>query len=154
MKLYRNLSMMAGLFTIMGLLSSCTVLQWRETDTEIMERHEELNIPATLSYFEVDSLDLKIRILEVSQFQKEINLLFLHGSPSSLSAWNGYMTDSTLIDRANLYTLDRPGYGYSNFGDEMTSISLQAHLISEIISEKHLNNVITVGSSYGGPLAA
>ncbi|MBX2827558.1 MAG: alpha/beta hydrolase, partial [Flavobacteriaceae bacterium] len=38
--------------------------------------------------------------------------------------------------------------------DEMTSISLQAHLISEIISEKHLNNVITVGSSYGGPLAA
>ena len=118
MKSYRNLFMIAGLFFIMSLFSSCTVLQWRETDTEIRERHEELNIPAIVSYFEVDSLDLKIRVLEVSQYQKQVNLLFLHGSPSSLSAWNGYMTDSLLIDKANLYTLDRPGYGYSNFGDE------------------------------------
>ncbi|MDC8005247.1 alpha/beta hydrolase [Aureisphaera galaxeae] len=154
MKSYRNLLKIAGLFFIISLLSSCTVLQWRETDEEIMKRHRKLNIPAQISYFEVDSLDLNIRVLEVSEQDKEINLLFFHGSPSSLSAWNGYMTDSLLMEKANLYTVDRPGYGYSNFGDEMTSIDLQAQLMSALISERKWENVIAIGSSYGGPLAA
>ena len=81
-------------------------------------------------------------------------MVFFHGSPSSLSAWEGYLVDSSLRESANMHAIDRPRYGYSNFGDEMTSIETQAQLMSALINEKKLTNVIVIGASYGGPLAA
>lgn len=133
---------------------SCTVLQWRSTDAEIYERFNAINIPTEISYYTIDSLDLKVRVQEIKQAKHTINVVFLHGSPSSLSAWNGYLKDTTLINKAQLYAIDRPGYGYSNFGDELISIKLQAEVISALINDYQLENVIAVGSSYGGPLAA
>lgn len=139
-----------------GLVSfpSCTSLQWRATDAEIRQNFAARNIPTTISYFEVDTLDLKVRVQHITQSDNNINLLFFHGSPSSLLAWNGYLADTVLIKKANLLAIDRPGYGYSNFGDEMPSIILQAQIMSALINEYELKNVIAVGSSYGGPLVA
>ncbi|WP_299884710.1 alpha/beta hydrolase [uncultured Lacinutrix sp.] len=134
--------------------SSCTVLQWRSSDAEIKNYFNKKEIPNQLSYHTVDSLDIKIRVLEVKASKKNVNLVFFHGSPSSLSAWNGYLNDTSFIKEANLYAIDRPGYGYSNFGDEMASIKKQARIMSSLINEYKLENVIVVGSSYGGPLAA
>lgn len=71
-----------------------------------------------------------------------------------MSAWNGYLKDSTLIKKANLHAVDRPGYGYSNFGKELPEIAPQAQLMSNLIDKYGWENVITIGSSYGGPLAA
>ncbi|MBU2994860.1 alpha/beta hydrolase [Cellulophaga baltica] len=137
------------------LYTSCTVLQWRKTDKELKEKFDKLNIESTISYFKVDSLNLKTRIFSVTPKENNnINFVFFHGSPSSLSAWEGYLADSILRTEANMYAIDRPGYGYSNFGDEMTSIDKQAQIMSTIINENQLKNVIVVGSSYGGPLAA
>jgi pimeloyl-ACP methyl ester carboxylesterase len=134
--------------------TSCTVLQWRSTDTEIKTYFDKKQIPTTVSYYAIDSLDLNIRVLEVKEANQNVNLVFFHGSPSSLSAWNGYLNDSTFVKQANLYAIDRPGYGHSNFGDEITSIKLQADIMSDLINHYKLENVIAVGSSYGGPLAA
>ncbi|MCH9661843.1 MAG: alpha/beta hydrolase [Bacteroidetes bacterium] len=143
----------AVLLTIMA-FPSCTTLQWRETDSEITERFQKKNIPSKVSYYAVDSLDLTIRIQEVSRPNNKINLVFFHGSPSSLSAWNAYLQDTTLLKKANMIAIDRPGYGYSNFGDEMPDITLQADIMSALFKAYELENVIAIGSSYGGPLAA
>ncbi|MEM7085876.1 MAG: alpha/beta hydrolase [Bacteroidota bacterium] len=134
--------------------SSCTTLQWRASDNEIRERFSEQNIPTEVLYFNVDSLQLKVRLQQVTQSEEAVNIVFFHGSPSSLSAWNAYLLDTTLIRSANLVAVDRPGYGYSNFGDQMPSIQLQAEVMSSLIDHHQLKNVIAVGSSYGGPLAA
>lgn len=136
------------------LFTSCTVLQWRSTDKEIYTSFQEKKIPTSISYFKVDSLDLKIRVQHIKQADSTINLVFFHGSPSSLSAWNGYLKDSILATKANLHAVDRPGYGYSNFGDAMTSIKKQAIIMSALLNDYKLENVIAIGSSYGGPLAA
>lgn len=134
--------------------TSCTVLQWRSTDKEIKTYFDGKGIVSEVSYFNVDSLDLKIRVQHVKQSKNDVNLLFFHGSPSSLSAWNGYFNDTLLIKKAKMHAVDRPGYGYSNFGDEMTSIKTLARLMSNLIDAYELKNVIAIGSSYGGPLAA
>jgi pimeloyl-ACP methyl ester carboxylesterase len=134
--------------------SSCTVLQWRKSDQEIQQKFNELKIASEISYFKVDSLDLNIRIQSVASNEQNINLVFFHGSPSSLSAWDGYLVNTTLREITNMHAIDRPGYGYSNFGDEMTSIDIEAQLMSALINNKKLTNVIVIGSSYGGPLAA
>lgn len=135
-------------------LSSCTSLQYRYNDGEIRSAFAKANIPTTISYVEIDSLDLKIRVQSITQGNDSIHLVFLHGSPSSLSAWNRYLKDSTLYSSVSMHAIDRPGYGYSNFGDEMPSISLQAEVINTVINSKQLDNVIAIGSSYGGPLVA
>lgn len=135
-------------------LSSCTVLQWRSTDKEIKAYFNQKNIDPKISYFDIDSLDLKIRIQHITQSKNNINLLFFHGSPSSLSAWNGYFNDTLLIKKANLHAIDRPGYGYSNFGNEITSIKTQAQIMSRLIDHYNLKNIIAIGSSYGGPLVS
>lgn len=135
-------------------LTSCTVLQWRSSDQEIKTYFKEKGIIPQISYFSIDSLDLKLRVQAVKQSKNDINLIFFHGSPSSLSAWNSYFIDTLLLKKANLYAIDRPGYGYSNFGDEITSIKTQARIMSQLIAHYNLKNNIVVGSSYGGPLVA
>ena len=135
--------------------TSCTVLQWRNSDEEISQKFNDLDIVTNISYFRVDSLDVDIRVQSVPSEGKEtFNLVFLHGSPSSLSAWDGYLVNDSLRQVATMHAIDRPGYGYSNFGDEITSIDTQSQIISAVIDDKQLENVIVIGSSYGGPVAA
>ncbi|WP_138940668.1 alpha/beta fold hydrolase [Aquimarina agarivorans] len=143
-----------GITSLILLLNSCAVLQWRENDDEINERFSNYKIPTNIDYFEIDSLNLKIRTQHITQSSNNLNIIFFHGSPSSLSAWNGYLKDSLLIKKANLHAIDRPGYGYSNFGKELPEIEPQAEAMNQLIDYYQLKNVITIGSSYGGPLAA
>ncbi len=143
-----------ALLVVVYAVSSCTVLQWRASDVEIHEKFDGLEIPTRISYFQVDSLDLAVRVQQVERSDATSNVVFFHGSPSSLSAWDGYLTDSLLRTRSNLYAVDRPGYGYSNFGEEMPSIKQQTAVMSALIDDYDLEDVIVVGSSYGGPLAA
>lgn len=134
--------------------TSCTVLQWRKSDVEIQQKFKEFEVDSKISYFEVDSLDLNVRIQEIKSEGKSINLVFFHGAPSSISTWEKYLTDTTLLAKANMYAIDRPGYGYSNFGKEIPSIDAQAKIFNFILKEKALENIVTIGSSYGGPIAA
>jgi pimeloyl-ACP methyl ester carboxylesterase len=82
-------------------------------------------------------------------------VLFIHGSPGSLSAFIHFLTDTVLLDHALLITADRPGFGYSNFGNAEPSLQKQAETLKPLL-EKYKENrpVVLVGHSLGGPLAA
>jgi pimeloyl-ACP methyl ester carboxylesterase len=82
-------------------------------------------------------------------------VLFIHGSPGSLSAFIHFLTDSILLHRALLISTDRPGFGHSNFGNAEGSLSKQSEALKPIL-EQYKNNrpVILVGHSLGGPLIA
>ncbi|PQJ32040.1 alpha/beta hydrolase [Nonlabens arenilitoris] len=135
-------------------LSSCKSLQYRLPDDAIYSAFAKADLPTTISYVKIDSMDLKVRVQSVTQTKTIYNIVFLHGSPSSLTAWQAYLKDSLLHGTVNLHAVDRPGYGYSDFGKEMTSIDTQTKVISEVIDQLNLENVIAVGTSYGGPVAA
>jgi len=87
--------------------------------------------------------------------EKKPLVLFVHGSPGSLSAFIHFLADSSLRDISLLITTDRPGFGYSNFGIGEGSLEKQAKILRPIL-EEHKNNrpVILVGHSLGGPLIA
>lgn len=82
------------------------------------------------------------------------NLLLLHGSPSSLSSWSALYADSAFMNTFKIIAVDRPGYGYSNFGHVEISIAKQAEIIEAIIDSLELSTTILLGASYGGPVAA
>jgi pimeloyl-ACP methyl ester carboxylesterase len=82
-------------------------------------------------------------------------ILFVHGSPGSLSAFIHFLADTTLSSRALLISADRPGFGYSNFGNAESSLLKQAETLKPILNEFQNNRPITlVGHSLGGPLIA
>lgn len=140
---------------ILGILiTSCTKLQYRESDEELRTRFKEIELTPQISYYRVDSLKAKLRMLKLSKPDNKINIVFFHGSPSSLSSWNQYFNDTLLLNKANLWAIDRPGLGYSKFGKAIPSIKLQADIMNAILEDFKLKNIITVGTSYGGPLAA
>ena len=150
----RSVKFTVATLVVIFTVSSCKVWQWRASDEEIADKFKTLHIPTHISYFNVDSLDLALRVQHTVYADSVVNVVFFHGSPSSLSAWDGYLTDSLLRTRSNLYAVDRPGYGYSNFGKGMPSIKQQATIMSALLDSYDLENVVLVGASYGGPLAA
>jgi pimeloyl-ACP methyl ester carboxylesterase len=82
-------------------------------------------------------------------------ILFVHGSPGSLSAFIHFLADSTLTNEALLICADRPGFGYSNFGNAEPSLQKQALTLKPILEKyKRDKPVILVGHSLGGPLIA
>ena len=80
-------------------------------------------------------------------------VLFLHGSPGSLSAFIDFLADSALRENALLITADRPGFGASNFGNGETSLEAQADFLKPILEEYNGNRpILLVGHSLAGAL--
>ncbi|GEQ86995.1 alpha/beta hydrolase [Patiriisocius marinistellae] len=133
---------------------SCTSLQYRKPDIKIIDEFKKKGVSSEMYYYQKDELNINIRVQKVKLSDQDINVVFFHGSPSSLTAWQEYMGDPALGKAANLFAIDRPGYGYSNFGKAMPSIEEQAVLINAVVKDLKLDNIITIGTSYGGSLAA
>jgi len=82
-------------------------------------------------------------------------VIFVHGSPGSLSAFIEFLGDSSLLKQAQLISVDRPGFGSANFGHAEPSLQKQAAVIKSVIDKnKHNRPVYLVGHSLGGPLIA
>jgi pimeloyl-ACP methyl ester carboxylesterase len=80
-------------------------------------------------------------------------LFFVHGSPGSWDAFSVYMKDRDLLAKYRMVSIDRPGFGYSQFGDAK-NMADQSAIISPLL--QYINNkkpVYIIGHSLGGPLA-
>lgn len=82
-------------------------------------------------------------------------VLFVHGAPGSWDAYMRYLGDTALMHRAQLVSVDRPGYGNSGMGQSVTSIEAQAAMLQPILdANKSGKPAILVGHSLGGPVIA
>jgi len=81
-------------------------------------------------------------------------VVLVHGSPGSSSAYLDYMQDSSLLEKAQLVAVDRPGFGYSNLGKAEHSLELQAKAFLPILEKYSTRKTILVGHSFGGPVIA
>lgn len=81
-------------------------------------------------------------------------LFFVHGSPGSWNAFEKYMRDKDLLKKYRMVSIDRPGFGFSQFGDAK-NLDDQSALISPLV--KILQNgkaIYGIGHSLGGPMVA
>ena len=79
-------------------------------------------------------------------------LFFVHGSPDGWITYKNFMQDKDLLTKYRMISIDRPGFGYSQFGDAK-NLEDQSKLISPLVrSIQNGKPVYAVGHSYGGPV--
>jgi pimeloyl-ACP methyl ester carboxylesterase len=159
-----------ALFTILVLAIGTLVVAWivdfRQTDQELAEEFKGQRIRPTIHYYRVKDRNGEVRTIRFMETPARVEhtpaekpmrpvVLFVHGAPSSLSFFNEFFKDTMLLNRAQLVAVDRPGYGYSDFGRVETSVVRQAELLQPLIDRyRNAPYLMVVGSSYGGSVSA
>lgn len=85
---------------------------------------------------------------------KDTTVVFIHGAPGSWSAFVDFFKVNQLKEVVNIISVDRPGYGYSDFGEAVISLESQSKSIMNAVNEIANDHLILVGHSLGGPVAA
>ena len=136
---------------IIILFSFNTLADFRESDKKLKKEFKEINKEVNIDF--VDYEGKQLRYYSPNPIDNtQPSILFIHGAPGTGSSYFNYLKDADLMAKANLISLDRLGYGYSDFGNAETSIQKQAESIYAIIKKHELNNIILFGWSYGVPI--
>lgn len=146
---------------LVGTLIAAWFVDSRQTDAQIAAEFKGQPIRPTIHYYQVKvpgETTRTIRFIETPAHTGDSAqpvVLFVHGAPSSLSFFKAFFKDTMLLNRAQLVAVDRPGYGYSDFGRVETSIIRQAKLLQPLIDRyRKAPYLMVVGSSYGGSVSA
>ncbi|MCU0404130.1 MAG: alpha/beta hydrolase [Chitinophagaceae bacterium] len=142
------------LFLIASLLIADRFIQFRSTDEEIRNHYARHKLPINITYYE--ALGRQMRYISTGNDPSKPIILFIHGAPSSSGYYRHFLSDTSLRKLANLIAVDRPGYGYSGFGEPEPDIGKQAAMIAPILDSlnKGSGPVVVVGASYGTPVAS
>lgn len=140
-----------GLLVVAGFVIDHYV-QFRKDDAELERIFASVHVPAKIGYY--TARGRRLRYISAGG-DSLATLLFLHGSPGSISYYSRRFADTAIAHNFRVYALDRPGYGYSGFGDPVASIQEQAEMIRPMLDSLHQarHPIIVVGSSYGSSVA-
>lgn len=150
-RLLRILVIIIGIIIIACLVFDHYV-QFRRSDEELNKIFAEQHIDASIHYYTTHGRRLRYVAAGNDSLP---TLLFLHGSPGSISYYSSRYKDSSLQGHFRIYAVDRPGYGYSGLGDPEPSIQKQAEMVRPLLDSLHQakHPIIVVGSSYGASIA-
>jgi pimeloyl-ACP methyl ester carboxylesterase len=144
-KMFWVLSILLLLWLILA--QSC--LRFRQSDADAKIEFEKVQVQLTTSTFAINKHHLHYALTGSNDLP---TLFFVHGSPGSWDAFSKYMKDKELLSRFRMVSIDRPGFGQSDFGNP-EHLSVQSELISPLF--KILDNhkpMFLVGHSLGGPM--
>lgn len=150
----RKVSIFLSIIAIIAVIPSCLLKKYIYTDAELEERYKNKSLKPNYQFINFNGKKLHYVVMAKSDTLPL--LLFVHGAPG---AWYGYMNlmdDSLLQTKFKMISVDRLGYGKSNYGKAELSTQMQALSIKEVIEkENHTGKKVTLfGRSYGAPVAA
>jgi len=129
------------------LAQSC--LTFRMSDTEARKKFKDKGMDVVINTLTVNNR--KLHYLKTGNDSLP-TILFVHGTPGSWDAFEGYLQDKDLLQKFRLVAIDRPGFGHSDFGKPL-NLAQQSVIISPLFD--YLNNnkpLYLVGHSLGGPM--
>ncbi|MDE0472414.1 MAG: alpha/beta hydrolase [Ekhidna sp.] len=128
-------------------------IKFRATDEEYVERIANDTTGVVINYLRYEGKRIRSILVDRS---KEDLMILLHGSPSSSIQWIPLVNDTILSSKVDFLMIDRPGYGYSSFGNPILSVRKQAEIAHAIVKEfkDQYANIFLFGTSYGGTVAS
>lgn len=142
--------LLLGLITILILIYTYKL---RISDEGAIEEMSNAQTEVEIHYLEKH--ERKMRGTLAKKGNKNL-LVLLHGSPSSGAQWVALVNDSTLSSKVDFLVIDRPGYGMSSYGNPLISVEKVADMVNDHVAlhKEEYENVILLGTSYGGTVAA
>lgn len=152
MKGFRRLAAkFIAIFLLAWLIMAQTCMKMRNSDTESAKTFQQKGIAFRTGSITVASNHHVHYVIAGNDSLP--TLYFVHGSPGSWDAFEKYMSDSALLKRFRMIGIDRPGFGFSDFG-QPEHLAMQSALISRLFArlDNH-KKIFIAGHSLGGPLA-
>jgi len=139
-----------GIVLIAWLVCAQSCMKFHIADAEARKQFSDAGVNLQLDNIEVDGFNM--------HYAKTGNdslptLFFVHGSPGSWDAFSRYLKDKDLLSKYRMISIDRPGFGDSEFG-KAKNLEEQSKLISPLLVYfKNNKPVYVIGHSLGGPMA-
>lgn len=151
MKLFRK--RYVALIVILGMFVTCRMefLKFRKSEEKQASFLKENGV-SDYRFGEITVGDRKVHYTHVGADTLPV-VLFVHGSPGSSADALGYLVNPGLRAFQRI-SIDRPGFGYSDFGRVEPSLKKQAECVAELLRRYPARPAVLVGHSYGGPVIA
>ena len=137
------------IFLTVWLVFAQFIMKSRISDKKAKEKFSHAGVSLTTDTKKINGFDI--------HFAKTGNdtlptLFFVHGSPDSWTRYEEFMKDKDLLSKYRMISIDRPGFGFSQFGDAK-NLEDQSKLISPFVrSIKNSKPIYAIGHSYGGAM--
>jgi pimeloyl-ACP methyl ester carboxylesterase len=137
------------LIIVMWIIIAPGYMTFRNADSVMIGQFKKNGVALTTIYERVKGTNIHYA---KTGFDSLPTIIFIHGTPGSWDAFAGYMRDTELLAHFRMVSIDRPGFGYSDFG-KVYHLKKQAELIEPVL-EKLRNDkpMYLAGHSLGGPL--
>lgn len=124
-------------------------MTFREADSEMTARFTRSGVTLNTATDKIDGRNLHYAWTGNDTLP---SLVFIHGTPGSWTAFADYLQDKELLDKYRMISVDRPGFGYSDFG-KAENLQRQSQLLSPLLHKfKNGKPLYLVGHSLGGPM--
>ena len=148
-KILRRLLRGVLIFFTVWLVFAQFIMRSRISDKKAREKFSRVGVSLITDTIKINGFDLHYA---KTGNDRSATLFFVHGSPDSWTRYEEFMKDKDLLALYRMIAVDRPGFGYSQFGDAK-NLEDQSKLISQLVrSIKNDKPIYAVGHSYGGAM--
>lgn len=138
-----------GVLLVAWLVFAQCAMKFRTPDKEAIKEFAADHVTLFTETIDVDGFNLHYAKTGNDTFP---TLFFVHGSPGSWIKFGEYLKDKDLLKKYRIVSVDRPGFGYSQFGD-VKSLQEQSVIISRLLVKlQNGKPIYAIGRSYGGPM--
>jgi pimeloyl-ACP methyl ester carboxylesterase len=140
-----------ALLTVWILLAQCFIMRNRWSDNKAYRVFKTKDVPLKIVDTIINQRHLHYAVCGPDSLP---TLVFIHGSPGSWMNYMHYMWDSAMRKKFRIVAIDRPGFGYSDFGKAL-HLQEQCSIILPVLQQlKTKAPMYLVGHSMGGPVAS
>jgi pimeloyl-ACP methyl ester carboxylesterase len=141
--------MILGIILLLWLVMAQSCMKMRMSDSKAKEQFEEAGVQLKTPVKTINGFPLHYAQTGSDTLP---TLLFVHGTPGSWDAFAAYLRNKELLQHYRIISIDRPGFGYSDFGNAM-NLTEQTTIISEWMDSVYNSKpFIIIGHSLGGPM--
>ncbi|MBS1596806.1 MAG: alpha/beta hydrolase [Bacteroidetes bacterium] len=138
-----------GTILLIWLILAQSCMTFRKPDSEAKTEFAKDGVPLTTATITVNNQHIHYALTGSDTMP---TIFFVHGTPGSWDAFAPYLKDKELLQHFRMISIDRPGFGYSDYG-KPEHLAKQSELMSPLFSiVKNNKPMFIAGHSLGGPM--
>ena len=142
--------MIIGIILLLWLVMAQSCMKMRISDKKAKQQFKEAGLVLETPVIKINGFPLHYAQTGSDTMP---TLLFVHGTPGSWDAFQAYLKNKELLQHYRIISVDRPGFGYSDFGNAM-NLSAQTEITAAWMDSINNNKpFIIIGHSLGAPMA-